>query len=384
MTWPTVSLGEVAKIERNTIEAAAIAEGTCYLGLENIERGGKILGWQVIGDVSVASSKFTFTDRHLLFGKLRPNLAKIARPNFSGVCSTDILPIAPGPRLDRDYLAHFLSQQRMVDLAASRAAGANLPRLSPGELGKFEIPLPQLDEQRRVAAILDRADALRAQRLQSLALLDGLTQAIFIDMFGDVTQTPRWAGTRLEACSSVIDCPHSTPIWMDAGEVCVRTSNLTKGGWNWNDKRYVSPEAFRMRSARSFVSEGDVILSREGTVGVAAVVEAGMKICMGQRLVQVRPDLEKVFPEYLLGLLLAVLDPSRIGRVMVGSTSKHLNVRELRGINVPLPPMGLQRQFADRMRLVKESQTRAATHLEGMDAAFEGLQARAFAGQLTD
>lgn len=100
----------------------------------------------------------------MLYGKLRPYLSKIARPNFAGVCSTDILPIRPGPSLDRDFLHHYLRLPNMVELANSRAAGANLPRLSPGVLAGFAVPLPPLREQRRIAEVLDRADSLRAQR----------------------------------------------------------------------------------------------------------------------------------------------------------------------------------------------------------------------------
>src|SRR5699024_8927654 len=134
MTWPTVALGEVATVDRHGADPSEVPAETPYLGLDNVERGGKIAGWQTVAEAGVTSSKFTFDTGHVLFGKLRPNLGKIACPEFAGVCSTDILPIRPGPRLDRGYLCHFLSQPAMVDLGASRATGANLPRLSPNVL----------------------------------------------------------------------------------------------------------------------------------------------------------------------------------------------------------------------------------------------------------
>ena len=78
----------------------------------------------------------------------------------------------------------------MVDYANSRAAGANLPRLSPSALAAFEIPLPPLAEQRRIAEVLDRAEALRAKRRAALAQLDSLTQSLFLDLFGDPRHQP--------------------------------------------------------------------------------------------------------------------------------------------------------------------------------------------------
>lgn len=185
MNWPVVQLADVASIERHGIAAEEIVAGSLYVGLENITRDGTFSDVRSVTNGELASSKFTFTSQHLLYGKLRPNLSKIARPTFDGVCSTDILPVLPGPTLDRDYLHHFLRQPQLIDFAASRAVGINLPRLSPSLLATFEIPLPPLTEQKRIAAILDAADALRAKRRTALAKLDQLAQSIFIEMFGD-------------------------------------------------------------------------------------------------------------------------------------------------------------------------------------------------------
>ncbi len=138
----TVALSDVAVIEREIIDSTAIKTGTLYVGLENIESGGRFVGVRPVDAGELASSKFAFTPQHLLYGKLRPYLAKIARPDFEGICSTDILPVLPGPDLDRSYLAWLLLAPEMVALANSRATGANLPRLSPTALAELRIPLP--------------------------------------------------------------------------------------------------------------------------------------------------------------------------------------------------------------------------------------------------
>ena len=127
-TWATVALNDVADIERDIVDSTEIERGTLYVGLENIESGGRFVGVRLVDAGELASSKFAFTRQHLLYGKLRPYLAKIARPDFEGICSTDILPILPGPKLDRGYLAWLLLMPEMVALMSSRATGANLPR----------------------------------------------------------------------------------------------------------------------------------------------------------------------------------------------------------------------------------------------------------------
>ena len=179
-----VCLGNVAQIERDIVDPSAIEDGTFYVGMENIESGGRFVGVRPVNAGELLSVKFSFAPHHLLYGKLRPYLAKIARPEFDGICSTDILPVLPGPNLDRSYLAWLLLSPHMVAQASSRATGASLPRLSPKALAELKIPLPPLPEQRWIAEILDKADALRAKHRIALALLDTLTQSIFLDMFG--------------------------------------------------------------------------------------------------------------------------------------------------------------------------------------------------------
>ena len=161
--WPAVPLREIAEIERDSVQADQIEAGTLFVGLENIERGGAILDPRPVEAGVVASTKFRFSEQDILYGKLRPYLAKIACPDFSGVCSTDILPIRVGPNVERRFLLHFLRQPAMVDYASSRAVGANLPRLSPLTLAGIRVPLPPLAEQRRIADVLDRAEQLRAR-----------------------------------------------------------------------------------------------------------------------------------------------------------------------------------------------------------------------------
>jgi type I restriction enzyme, S subunit len=141
--WPTAALGEIATIERNSVFPSDIRSGSRYVGLEHIESGGGSLSYGEVTNGELASNKFQFGPRHILFGKLRPYLAKIVCPDFEGICSTDILPIAPGERVDQRYLLHFLRFPRIVDWASSRATGVNLPRLSPNQLASLEIPLPR-------------------------------------------------------------------------------------------------------------------------------------------------------------------------------------------------------------------------------------------------
>lgn len=184
-------LEDLATIERDAITPAEIRMGTQYVGLEHITSDGHFIGVKAVSEGELASNKFRFGPQHILFGKLRPYLKKTARPNFQGICSTDIVPILPGPWVDRNYLFHFLRHPKTVEQAVRRSTGANLPRLSPRDLAAFQVPVPPLAEQRRIAHVLDMADIIRRKRRDAIAITERLLRSVFLEMFGDPVTNPK-------------------------------------------------------------------------------------------------------------------------------------------------------------------------------------------------
>ena len=361
-----------------------------YIDLSSVDKDTKSIASIERYECSDAPSRarqLVETD-DVLVATVRPNLNGAALVNGAHhgmTASTGYCVLRPDKdKLDSRFLFHWVKTgvfvQRMVDVAT----GANYPAVSEAKIKASKIPLPPLDEQKRIAGILDAADALRAKRRQALAQLDTLLQSTFLDMFGDpVTNPMGWEKPPLEdLCEKVIDCPHSTPRWSGSGVICLRTSNLGKGEWNWADTRFVIEEDYTERTRRSEILPNDIILSREGTVGVLALVDEGMRLCMGQRLVQLRVNDSQLHPRFLLNLLLHDLAPERLSRLITGSTSKHLNVKELRKLPVLLPPLDLQRRFAAIVESVEHQKVSQRAHLAELDTLFASLQSRAFRGDL--
>jgi len=388
--WKTVALDAVATIERSAIQPEAISQGTAYLGLEHIESGGKILGAKPVDEGELASSKFKFTDRHVLYGKLRPYLAKIACPNFTGICSTDILPILPGPDLERRFLCYFLRQPSMVDYANSRAAGANLPRLSPSALAAFKIPLPPLAEQRRIAEVLDRAEALRAKRRAALAQLDTLTQSLFLDLFGDpVTNSKAWK--RVEMTDAVIGKygikagPFGSSLkkedYAESGYRIYGQEQVIAGRFDIGDY-YIGERKYQQLKSCA-VTEGDLLVSLVGSFGKVLVVPAGIEPgIINPRLLKITPNQALVTPGFLASLLQHPTVQAEFQRVAHGGTMGILNAGLLKQLKVILPPIPLQREFARRVTAVEALKTAQRASLAELDALFATLQHRAFKGEL--
>ena len=149
-----------------------------YVGLEDISNDtGAFLGSREPRPVK--SATFAFDDRHVLYGRLRAYLNKALTPEFEGHCSTEIFPILPSEKLDRHYLFYWLTSQPTCDRISATGTGARMPRANMHEVMEFEIPLPSLDEQKRIVAVLDQAFAAldRAHALADANLAD--TDALF-------------------------------------------------------------------------------------------------------------------------------------------------------------------------------------------------------------
>ncbi|MDB9414373.1 restriction endonuclease subunit S [Microcystis aeruginosa] len=385
MKWAIATLGEVAKIERKGIDASDIVPGTEFLGLEHIQIGGEIIGSQRLEYGDISSTKFRFTQAHVLYGKLRPYLAKIALPDFEGICSTDILPIAPGPNLDRKYLAYYLRQPSMVDLANSRSTGANLPRLSPKVLETFKIPLPPLEEQRRIAAILDKADGVRRKRKEAIRLTEELLKSTFLEMFGDPVTNPK--GWEIVSLGSLLKFLTSgsrgwAKYYAESGSLFLRIQNVKAGRLLLDDIAYVdAPDSTEAR--RTFVQEGDVLVSMTADLGRTAVIPKGLgKAHINQHLALLRLDREYILPTYAAAFLTSVGGQIQFDRLNRESVKAGLNFDDLRGLKILLPPIEKQIMYSDFL----ESQTNSLNRQKAADCEsenlFNSLLQKAFRGEL--
>ena len=385
-----VKLGEITSTVDygHTASSTSAAVGPKFLRITDIQDDG--VNWESVpfcecSLAEEASSKLQAGD--IVFARTGATTGKsflIRDCPERAVFASYLIRVRSKPDVCPNYLAHFFKTPEYWSQITMNARGAAQLGVNATVLKSLSIPLLPIAEQKRIAAILDKAEELRGLRRKALGELDAIVQSIFLEMFGDpATNSKKWkTGLLRTICDEINDCPHSTPVWTENGVICLRTSNLTRGSWNWNDTRFVSVETYHERSKRGYIKAGDIILSREGTVGVAAIATSEMKICMGQRLVQVRPLASVLTSEFTLQHLLYVLAPARISMLMVGSTSQHLNVKELKDLKIPLPPFSLQREFARRVEAIEQLKTIHRESLAHLDTLFASLQHRAFRGEL--
>ena len=324
-----------------------------------------------------ASSSALIPAGHVIM-PTRMALGKAAINSIDVAINQDLKALKPKTMIDTRYLLHaILSRAKEIQ---SHGKGATFQGITIERLRAIQIPLPPLEEQRRTAAILDKAQDLSLRTRLSNQLASSLIESEMIQRFDrpGSLQSQSTLLTLVDAGVTVIDCPYSTPQWTEDGKICLRTSNLGKGDWIWQDTRHISDDDFLERSRRAPVEPGDIILSREGTVGIAAIVTSDMEVCMGQRLVQLKLDTRRLMPEYLLAQLLYLLKPQRISHAMTGSTSKHINVKDLRELKVHCPPIQEQLDFENFCDSAKKLRSRICILGQKSDVLSRSIQMASF------
>ncbi|WP_083872916.1 restriction endonuclease subunit S [Nocardia testacea] len=293
----------------------------------------------------------------------------------------DIKAIICGDSILPEYLARFIKERSEVILKWVRATTAdNFPF---DALRSLPIPLPPLNEQRRIAAILDRADTLRAKRRQAIALLDDLAQSLFIDMFGDPSSNPHGWPTR-----TIRDLIESTQYGTGekaalTGETPVlRMGNLTSDGKIVvDDLKYLGGYVDERYIAR----QGDILFNRTNSaelVGKTALFKYSEPMAYAGYLIRVRVNAANT-PDYVA----AFLNTKYAKRILRGMCKSivgmaNINARELRSIAIAQPPLPLQQEFAERIDSVDSARSIHATALAHLDTLFASLQSRAFRGEL--
>ncbi|KTT02769.1 hypothetical protein NS376_12430 [Pseudomonas oryzihabitans] len=264
------------------------------------------------------------------------------------------------------------------------APSTTIPIVNKSRFSELKIPLPPLPEQRRIAAILDKADALRTKRREAIAKLDQLRHSVFLEMFGDPATNPKdWptgvVGDMLESAkygsSEKADLHGDVPI--------LRMNNLTyTGEMNLSDLKYIASDKAEEKYT---VRPGDILFNRTNSkelVGKTAVYEGPTPMAYAGYLVRAR-SFPKHAPEYISAFLNSAWGKSTLRAMcknIVGMAN--INAREFQGIKIPIPPSELQIEFRERVMSIRAQKKKLEEHLLTMDRLFSSLQHQAFAGTL--
>lgn len=285
--------------------------------------------------------------------------------------------------VDQRYLRHvFVADSFHSEFMRTvSGVGGSLLRARPTYVAKIRIPLPPLPEQRRIAEILDKAEALRAKRRAALDQLEILSQSIFLDMFGDPATNPkRWPG---ETIGDLLESASygTNEKAKSVGEFPVlRMNNITRHGEiDLSDLKYMDLDVTQRE--RYLVRHGDVLFNRTNSadlVGKSALYRGTAPMAYAGYLIRLRVK-ANTSPDYLA----AFLNTRYAKRILRGMCKSiigmaNINATELQSIKIPAPDVVVQRRFAECVATVEALKTKLKVLLLEQDKLFAALQSRVF------
>lgn len=400
MTWDQIKLKDIAQIVSGSTPRRNVDE---YWGGE--------IWWTTPKDLSSLEGKYLTSTPDTITQKgyescsttiLPPNSVLLSSRAPIGLVAINSVPMAtnqgfksfiPDPKqLDSSYLYYWLKANTM--LLQSLGRGATFKEISKRIVEDIEIPLPPLAEQQRIAAILDKADALRAKRRATLAKLDTLLQATFLHMFGDPKSESEFPRFRVETLAEkgkgkIRTGPfgsqllHSEFIDDPNGVMVLGIDNAVQNRFVYTDKRYISHEKYKQLQ-RYTVHPDDVLITIMATCGRCSIVPEDIPLAINTKhLCCITLNKNKCLPIYLkYAFLLHPFVLRQLGISERGAVMPGLNMGIIKDLSIPLPPLEMQTQFKTFVINLKEQERLFSEANMELANLFHSLQQRAFKGAL--
>jgi len=392
MTWPMVNLGDVCRIEMGKTPSRKVpeywtevtGEGYLWMSIADMSQYGEVnTTSERITDRAIAESGIKVVPAGTLMMSFKLSIGKLAYSSKDLYTNEAIaaLPIKDRTELDRDFLAWSLLGVNLLKEVDRAAKGKTLNKQ---KLTRIQIPLPQLDEQHRIAALLDAADALRRKRRAQLDMLDGYVRSLFLEMFGDGRNpNPDWPIHTIQEIAAPhkgsmrtgpfgSDLKHSE--FVDSGIPVIGIDNAVENRFQWKRMRYITQEKYE-KLKRYTLYPGDVIITIMATLGKSAVIPEDIPVCINSKhLAAITLNQEVAQPLFISYALhsspeiLNQLKASTRGAIMGG-----LNLGIIKNLKIHLPSLYLQQTFARQVEQVEATKARMKTAITGSSISMNSL-----------
>lgn len=354
--------------------------------LEGLLNGGSLDDCEKISDTTANELRFRlYPENTIVFAKsgMSATLGRIYRLPESAYVVSHLAALAPTGKCDSTFLTYWLRRNPPSHLIRDSA----YPSIRVSDISELQVPDIPFAEQQRIAAILDKTDAVIAKCKNVVEIADSLILARFLELFGDPLINPRgFEPVELEElCQVISDCLHTTPAHFDEPNSypSIRSSELQGGYIDLATAKYVTSDEYRHRIQRHTPVAGDVIYCREGArYGNVGIIPDGMTPCLGQRTMLFQAKEGVATPEFLWVLLRTKALFTQADEKVGGAASPHVNISDIRKFKCFKPPMSLQARFSKYCRKVLASRSKAKQGMALSATLFKSLYSRAFRGDL--
>ncbi|WP_421440105.1 restriction endonuclease subunit S [Agrobacterium tumefaciens] len=360
--------------------------------LESLISGAGEESCERISDETARRKKLRlYPENTILFAKsgMSAKLGRVYKLKRPAYVVSHLAALAPIGKYDPNYLSHWLRKNPPSHLIKDDA----YPSIRTSEISNLEVPNIGVNEQRRIAAILDKADAIRRKRQQALVLADEFLKSAYVHLVGH--HNPAYGGWQPETIEklaqdkkgAIRSGPFGSALlhseFVDEGIAVLGIDNAVQNQFAWGQRRFITEEKYEeLRRYRVF--PGDVIITIMGTTGRSAVVPDNIpEAITTKHLASITCDTSKILPEVLSFAIHS--DPMIIRQIKQhnkGAIMDGLNLGIIKQLVLPMPPMKLQQRFAEALRNVSKQKEQISTTLGDGTELFASISQRAFRGGL--
>lgn len=296
--------------------------------------------------------------------------------------------VIPSSELDGRYLLHWLRYNPPSRLINDSA----YPSIRLADIAHVQIPLPAKEQQRRMATMLDRVDALQNNQRIRVRLLDNFLNSTFFEMFGDPVKNEKgWRqstlGELLPERALIVDGPFGSSLkpdsYVSSGVRVIRNFNIEDDSFDGSAFKFITAEKFE-QVRRSEVVAGDVLISTKGTLGNVCLMPqlSGQSVLSASGTVRVRlPDELALRRQFMVSQMITRSYKQYLKGFEAGTNQKYMNLSGIRRLAVILPPIELQDKFSRVRETVAVAKERHAAALRASNALSESLTRESFGGR---
>lgn len=323
-----------------------------------------------------------FKPGQVLYGSRRTYLKKIAVADFEGITAntTFVLETKDENVFLQKLLPFLMLSDSFTEWSVKKSKGSTNPYVLFSDLADYKFNLPPLEEQRKLADLLWSAYDLKESYKRLLAVSDELAKSRFVEMFEN-GQYP--TETIKSICKIVTDGTHQPPRFVDTGIPFLFVSNIVDNALTYETSKFISKKDYTELIKRTPVELGDLLLSIVGSYGNPAIVRSTKPFCFQRHLAYLKPNRASVVPEYLHAAFLSSNVKEQIERRVKGIAQKTLNLSELKSIEIPLPPISLQTEFAAFIEQLDKSKATLQKSIDRLDSVMKNLLNTSIAKETT-
>ena len=303
---------------------------------------------------------------------------------LEGIIANNMFKIEPNEHIDKRFLYYFLTQKRIKDFLLNKTTASAMPAINFGMLSEIAVPIIELDTQKKIVEVLDKAQELIDKRKEQIEAIDELVKSKFIEMFGDLYNNPKkWRKEKFGEIVTIERGGSPRPIndyitddingvnWIKIGDTSQNSMYIK------STKEKIKPEGIKKSR---YVKEGDLLLSNSMSFGRPYILKTDG--CIHDGWLVIRDDYNIFNKIYLCTALGTDAIYAQFKNMAVGGVVNNLNKDMVKELSICIPPIELQNQFADFINQVDKLKSQMETSLKELEDNFNSLMQKAFKGEL--